>query len=151
MPEFNHNGLLEPGVHPMTVEQIKEFFGYNERRRILIGELERFIRVAETCGMRIIKMIIDGSFITDKQQPGDIDLYFIIDVNSVFTSPNLNEFFNLMNHNYTFENFSLDSYCHFNTQIPVNNFVDFFQYIGPKTAAIKKLGTFGLKGIVELR
>ena len=77
-------------------------------------------------------------------------MYFIIDANSLLTSSDQQKFLNLMGHDLVKQQFSLDSYCHLDVVKPSNNFVEFFQYIGPKTAAIKQLHPDDLKGIVEL-
>lgn len=150
MSVFNDLGLMEPGIYPMTMGQLGDNFGFSGRRRYLLSELERFLRSVEGTRMGIIRLIINGSFVTDKEEPGDIDLHFVIDTKSLLITTDLPTFANLMDHDFVKLQFSLDSYCNLDVSKPTNNLVEFFQYIGPKTAAIKQLNPYDLKGIVEL-
>lgn len=72
IPEFNAHGLLPGGIHSATLSQIRERFGGNERRdRLLTGLIEalRLLRAAG-CG----RIYINGSFVTAKELPNDIDV-----------------------------------------------------------------------------
>jgi len=65
-------GALEPGIYPMTWEEFKEKFGYNEYRAWLLEGLEWAIADLKKIGCKAI--FVDGSFITKKILPGDFDL-----------------------------------------------------------------------------
>ena len=76
IPEFLYRegapyGVLPPGVHFASLEEIEERFATNKRRRELF---EGIVKVAETltrAGCRV--MFLDGSYVTDKETPGDFD------------------------------------------------------------------------------
>lgn len=49
-------------------------FGWNSRRRFLLGGMYRAL--TDLRGAGCAAAIIDGSFVTDKEEPGDYDLAF---------------------------------------------------------------------------
>lgn len=51
--------------------EIRRALGFSDRRLWLIGNLERVERNLKNAGVRDLR--IDGSFVTAKQDPGDID------------------------------------------------------------------------------
>lgn len=78
---LNGDGLLNPGVHDLTVEQIKEAFGSfssTDRRCRLFERLKEYIAKV-TAKPWFREMFIDGSFVTDKESPSDIDLIVVVD------------------------------------------------------------------------
>ena len=72
IPEFTADGLLPQGVHPATLEEISERFGGNERRQQLLAKLIEALRLLRAAGCR--RVYIDGSFVTTKELPNDIDV-----------------------------------------------------------------------------
>jgi hypothetical protein len=73
MLELRSDGILEPGVHPATYEEILVFFGQTPSRRALALKLGRLIQVARRCGIAL-EIYVDGSFVTSKAEPEDIDV-----------------------------------------------------------------------------
>lgn len=72
IPALNDSGELPPGEHNASLDEIEDRFGRaNERRR----ELMRGLRAAAAnlIEARVRKLWIDGSFVTRKQNPKDID------------------------------------------------------------------------------
>jgi hypothetical protein len=77
IPQFTADGLLPEGAHPATLEEMIERFGGNERRRQLLtglGEALRLLRAAGCC-----RVYINGSFVTAKERPNDIDVCWDVD------------------------------------------------------------------------
>ena len=78
--------LLAPGFHAFTFEQLAavfiEPFARPERRRYLLGRLEAYLREVQALGIGY-ELWIDGSFATEKEEPGDIDLLFVVDAEGV--------------------------------------------------------------------
>ena len=71
IPNFTAHGLLPEGVHPATLAEVMEHFGGNERReQLLIGLIEA-LRLLRAAGCR--RVYINGSFVTSKELPNDID------------------------------------------------------------------------------
>lgn len=71
IPEFDARGLLPEGIHPATWEELVERFGWNERRRQLLSGLSEAVGLLKAAGCR--RVYINGSFVTAKQRPNDID------------------------------------------------------------------------------
>jgi hypothetical protein len=71
IPDFTNEGVLPPGVHRATLRETREKLGFSRRRRDLISGLERALRMMNHCGVE--RVYIDGSFVTEKPRPGDID------------------------------------------------------------------------------
>lgn len=71
IPEFDPGGKLPPGIHPSSWESFVSRFGTTDYRRRLISGLKHALDSLKVAGCR--RAYIDGSFVTDKEQPGDYD------------------------------------------------------------------------------
>ena len=72
IPEFNIDGNLPKGIHSATLEELIDKFGYNPKRAWLLDGLHLLINNLNKAGCTLIYM--DGSFVTNKEIPGDYDL-----------------------------------------------------------------------------
>ena len=66
------NGLLPPGIHTCSLAEVEATFAYNIKRRQLFEGLEILINDLKSIFSPAI--FIDGSFVTQKIIPGDIDI-----------------------------------------------------------------------------
>jgi hypothetical protein len=89
IPPFDHRGLLPVGLHDCSLQEIRETLGFNERRKVLVDGLERYLRCWDG-HLAVESIIVDGSFSTDKAEPGDIDLLIVLKHEAEF-SQNLEE------------------------------------------------------------
>jgi hypothetical protein len=72
IPELNDDGLLAPGVHPASMEEIAARFGQEpELRQVQMDSLRWLVDLAKRVGVQ--RVVINGSFVTDKWEPNDID------------------------------------------------------------------------------
>jgi hypothetical protein len=72
--------ILPPGIHDCTMDEVEATFGRFQRsdRRIhLTKRLSSFIDDARQSGI-VAAVIIDGSYATAKQEPGDVDLIIVL-------------------------------------------------------------------------
>jgi hypothetical protein len=76
LPDFDQNGNLPPGEHACTWTAFTQHFAWNTHRAIMIGGLRAALTSLHTCGCQTAW--IDGSFTTDKDKPGDIDVCYDI-------------------------------------------------------------------------
>ncbi|MFZ1023296.1 MAG: hypothetical protein WAN87_04095 [Thermoplasmata archaeon] len=83
--ELRSDGILAPGVHAATFDEVVELFGRTARRRALALKLGRLVHVARRCGI-VREIYVDGSFVTDKADPGDIDI--ILGIEDLPEQPN---------------------------------------------------------------
>jgi hypothetical protein len=72
IPDLNEEGLLPPGVHSASLREIGQRFGRrNAVRRRLFRGLVRALQNLREAGVK--RVYIDGSFVTDKASPNDVD------------------------------------------------------------------------------
>lgn len=78
--QFDANGHLFPyDILGITMQELEENFIFNEHRLSLYLSLKQFIRAIKDLGINHFEMWIDGSFITLKTRPNDIDVICFID------------------------------------------------------------------------
>lgn len=79
IPELTREGLLPRGVHETTLEEVRHRFGVgNPLRSRLMKGLEAVAALARKLGVR--EIYLDGSFVTDKRDPGDWDAVVVAPV-----------------------------------------------------------------------
>jgi len=71
IPDFDPGGNLPYGIHLSSWDIFVTRFGVTDRRRWLISGLRRALDSLKHAGCR--RAYVDGSFVTDKEQPGDYD------------------------------------------------------------------------------
>jgi hypothetical protein len=82
IPEFNDDGYLPPGIHQATMEEIAARFGQeSEIRRVQMESLRWLVDQARRAGVQ--RVIVNGSFVTDRMEPNDVDCALMIGKNSL--------------------------------------------------------------------
>lgn len=74
------DGVLPEGIHDCTMDEVGLVFGRFQRsdRRIkLLTKLEEYVRDAKTSKL-VDALIIDGSFVTAKEEPEDVDIIVLL-------------------------------------------------------------------------
>lgn len=72
IPSLQANGELPPGEHKASINEFEAVYGsLTDSRKLLKQGLHEVARNFELSGVRTLW--IDGSFITDKEDPNDID------------------------------------------------------------------------------
>ena len=146
IPKFDDYGRLPEGIHDCTLQEIKTRFGWNNHRQKLVDDLI-------DCVQNEIRpefqepVIVDGSFVTDKSKPVDIDV--ALDLRAAPDDIKLQGLlFLLGNKGRINQKYGLD----FWVNIPglTEDFSKFFQYLGNKNAKLKGLSPKSLKGILRV-
>jgi hypothetical protein len=79
LPELTDSGELPLGVHPASLEETLERFTVGHPQRIAVGErLKRIYLLAAATG-HLARFVVFGSFVTDKPQPNDVDIFLVMD------------------------------------------------------------------------
>jgi hypothetical protein len=73
LPPFNERGDLPPGIYPVPWVEIDARFSSGPARRRPAGTL-RHLRRWRTLTGHLEGFLIFGSFVTDKELPGDVDV-----------------------------------------------------------------------------
>jgi hypothetical protein len=80
IPDLDDRGVLPPGLHSCSLDEIGERFGSfrgSDHRARLHDALVRY--AAEARSTRVVRaLVVDGSFVTSKPEPGDIDLVVVL-------------------------------------------------------------------------
>ena len=63
--------VLPPGIHDATMDEIKTRYATNPHRNLLFQGLVAAVAALRAAGCKNI--YLDGSFVTEKQQPSDFD------------------------------------------------------------------------------
>ncbi|MFL6098558.1 MAG: DUF6932 family protein [Actinomycetales bacterium] len=71
LPDLTADGLLPAGVHAASWTELELAFAHNDRRRHLMAALRLACQALAAAGCTAL--YLDGSFVTDKDQPGDYD------------------------------------------------------------------------------
>jgi len=80
IPALNERGYLPPGIHPATLNEIDVRFGReSEVRRAQMESLTWLVELARRSGVR--RIVVNGSFVTDKLEPNDVDCVLLIGPN----------------------------------------------------------------------
>lgn len=80
IPALDPDGFLPAGLHDATLDELKVRFGSfqgSDRRPQLWARLLAFVSEAKASGL-VHAIIVDGSFVTAKPDPNDIDLIVIV-------------------------------------------------------------------------
>ncbi|MEQ8788489.1 MAG: hypothetical protein RIC55_19420 [Pirellulaceae bacterium] len=77
IPDFREDGYLPVGLHTATETEVTFRFGAStRRRRRLILRLRQWLELARLTGVH--RFLIDGSFVTTKAEPHDIDAVVLL-------------------------------------------------------------------------
>ena len=145
IPDLDEHGLLPAGVHDCSVDEIVGMFGWNPHRRDLVRRLSRFL--AREIRHRFSEPVyVDGSFVTDKETPDDVDV--VLDMRCAADDRQFLAFKIMTAERDRFRRvYSVDFWINLPDE---NDFSDFFQYLGVKTARYKGLDSAYRKGILRL-
>ena len=73
LPPFDEHGNLPPGIHRCTIDEVVPRFGRGSpERKVETQELLKFVEWARHAG--VLRLIVNGSFVTAQVSPNDVDL-----------------------------------------------------------------------------
>ncbi len=77
IPNFNDEGYLPLGIHRATLEEIAARFGQeSEVRQVQMESLRWLVDLAWRTSVQ--RIVVNGSFVTDKLEPNDVDCVLLI-------------------------------------------------------------------------
>lgn len=80
LPELDDEGYLPPGLHAAPLGVALTRFGGNAEARQRQAELLRQVVTAATAYSEIKRVLVWGSFVTAKPEPGDLDYSIVVSV-----------------------------------------------------------------------
>ena len=79
LPDFNAAGDLPAGIHRATLDQVVTRFGVGGGQRELVTHrLIHICEIARRSG-HLQRLILFGSYVTDKPDPNDVDVILVMD------------------------------------------------------------------------
>ena len=146
IPALNGYGLLPHGIHDCTAAEVAAFFCANDARQIVWQAFQGFLQWA-AAKPGPADLLIDGSFVTDKAVPSDIDV--AVDVTNC-PANGQGEWLLAFHqeHAQIKQQFRTDFYPFSN--LWGNNFGAFFQYVRMDEALARGAPSDAHKGILRL-
>jgi hypothetical protein len=79
IPPFREDGYLPEGVHLASEpEAIFRFGSGSRQRRRLVARRRRWVELARGVAARRLLLLLDGSFVSNKKAPADIDAVVLL-------------------------------------------------------------------------
>jgi hypothetical protein len=79
IPEFNKDGYLPKGIYKATLEEINERFGKGSaRREKLFRNIISLVKLLRKHKGSISRFLLNGSYVTSKEEPRDFDYILIL-------------------------------------------------------------------------
>src|SRR5262245_22890421 len=76
LPDFDDDGNLPPGIHRATIEEVARRFGHGSpEREVEMRELMEFVAWARQAAVQ--RLLVNGSFVTSKESPNDVDVVIL--------------------------------------------------------------------------
>lgn len=77
IPPFNDNGVLPPGIHPATLDEIESRFGgQSEIRGVQMQSIRWMVDLATRAS--VLRIVLNGSFVNDIIEPNDVDCVLLV-------------------------------------------------------------------------
>ncbi|MEK4110702.1 hypothetical protein ABIC86_001763 [Paenibacillus sp. DS2363] len=73
IPAFFDNYHLPDGEHVCTMKEIERVFLFSEKRSNVWGKFLDLLSKLEELGLKYEYILIDGSFVTGREEPSDVD------------------------------------------------------------------------------
>jgi hypothetical protein len=131
IPAFTADGLLPAGVHDCTLEEVGQRFGAFKRtdaRCRLFERLEAFVTDLRASGL-VVAIIVNGSFVTDKDAPGDIDLILVTVSQARFPSVLRPMEYNALSKRHVRRKYGFDILLGQEGQIEIDDQIEFFSQV----------------------
>jgi hypothetical protein len=145
IPGLTSSGLLPEGIHPATLEELQVKFGSTGEARIeLYTRLMSFLQLVRSFGM-FTSIVIDGSFVTDKPTPKDIDAVLILPGSGLKRLVEHADYYKL-------ENLEVKKLfgIHLYIDPDLDGMTRFFQKLKPEEALQRGVSPRQLRGVLEV-
>ncbi|HEY3246271.1 MAG TPA: hypothetical protein VGM03_23250 [Phycisphaerae bacterium] len=131
IPDLNAEGYLPPGIHDCTLEEIGVRFGRfqgTERRSRLFERLQLLTGEALSTGL-VVGIIVNGSFVTGRPDPNDIDLILVLRDKDVLRHELRPFEYNVLSRRRVRQRHGFDIRLAAENQREYNEYVEFFQRV----------------------
>ncbi|AVR89037.1 DUF6932 family protein [Thauera aromatica] len=148
IPEHDEHGLLPPGIHACTLDEVRRRFCWTDRRTLLFNGLRKLINEWWLPQGIDGSVLIDGSFSRTKAEPEDIDAVFDLAPDAPFERVAICLVRTQTEHARLKSIYHVDVWARH--PLIKNDLSLFFQYLGDKGAAELNLQRTHPKGILRI-
>lgn len=131
IPPFNEHGCLPEGIHDCTTEEIADRFGgfqSGDRRPRLWERFVEFLSEVKACDLADA-VLVDGSFVTAKTDPNDIDLVLIVSSGHDFSAEFLPSEYNVLSRRRVSRRYGFDLLVARANSEEYHRYVGFYQQV----------------------
>lgn len=144
---FNQHGILPEGIHECSAIEAAKFLCSNAMRQKIWTGFENFIAWTQYLP-RPTAFLVDGSFVTDKPIPNDIDV--VVDLTACHVEDQKQWYSSWSDsHEYVKDKFNVDFYPF--AAGNGNDFSAFFQYVRVEDALARGISPTVRKGILRVQ
>ena len=145
------DGVLPEGIYDCTIDEIEDRFGRiqgSDWRCTLTAQLREYLKEVWKCGF-IKAVIVDGSYVTAKDRPDDIDILVVLPADFDIRAELLPMEYNLTQKKGLKRQFkfNFDLVAHPDGSELYNEFLDLFSRVRPDVAYTTK----SRKGMLRIR
>ena len=146
VPDFTENGILPAGIHSCSLPEAAQFLCVNDRRTEIWTGLTGFLNWSAHLP-NPTAILIDGSYVTDKALPSDVDI--VVDITTCQDQGQTTwlEAWD-MHHVEVKQNYMVDFYPFVVGE--GNDFSAFFQYVRVEEALRRGIAPTVRKGILRV-
>ncbi len=153
LPEVRKNGMLPPGIHDGTVDDVERLFGRfqrSDRRRTLLMKLKEYVEEIKKAGWDAT-VIVDGSFVmSNVDEPDDIDVVLVLPPGWDMASDVRPFEYNLLSKKRVKKRFGFDVFPVRHASAEFQYWTDFFMQVNPKWNDPLEVPVGSRKGIVRI-
>jgi len=139
IPALGTGGLLPDGIHECTIAEISEAFGRfqeSDRRQRLTRQLLAYVEELKSAGVAK-HLIINGSYVTSKAKPADIDLLLVLKDDVRLTDPVPPFQYNVRSKKYIKRHFEFDFFVGFDNDHTSTKVIELFREVKYRPDEVK--------------
>lgn len=111
IPPFTENGVLPIGIYDTSLSEVEEKFGRfrsDEDRVVLFQKLTHYLVELFSWG-HVQEVLLDGSFVSSKDNPGDIDLIIVLRSDFDYAAPTTPAEYNVLSSRRVIRTYNFDA------------------------------------------
>ena len=141
IPELNDQGFLPERLQACTLDELQERFGQfqnSTQRPNLFSKLRELVHEIQSTGL-VAWMVVDGSFVTAKPEPNDVDLIFVLLENHNLAGELRPFEYNVLSRKRVRRRYDFDVLVARDSSAELQEYLEFFQQIRGETELCKGL------------
>jgi len=141
IPVLNDHGLLPEGLHLCSLDELQERFGQfqiSARRPTLFRKFTELVHEIRATGL-VTWLVVDGSFVTAKPEPEDVDLILVLSETHNFAAELRPFEYNVLSRKRVRRRYNFDVLIAREHSVELQEYLAFFQQVRGETEFRKGL------------